>query len=124
MPDRDEIERAAALRREWEAGELARFLARQPEARTEYRTSSGLPVERVYTPADLADTPFDENGLPIRATATVSLVESRDPEDLLPTNPTSLGEPGRPLHEVFEGELDVAALTARHAARRSRLASR
>lgn len=49
-------------------------------------------------------TMFDENGLPIRATATLSLIEARDPGELLPTNPTSLGEPGRRLHAVVEGE--------------------
>ncbi len=64
MPDPSEIERAAALRRAWEAEELARFLARQPETRADHRTSSGLPVQRVYTPADLAGTPFEEIGLP------------------------------------------------------------
>ena len=34
--------------------ELAEFLRRQPEARAEYRTGSGLPVQRLYTPADIA----------------------------------------------------------------------
>ena len=66
MPDRDEIERAARMRRDWEAGELRAFLARQPEAREEYRTGSGLPVERVYTPEHVAETPFEEIGLPGR----------------------------------------------------------
>jgi methylmalonyl-CoA mutase N-terminal domain/subunit len=66
MPDRDEIERAAALRRQWEAEELAQFLCRQPEARERHETASGLPVQRVYTPADLADTPFEAIGLPGR----------------------------------------------------------
>ncbi|MBB6376922.1 methylmalonyl-CoA mutase N-terminal domain/subunit [Pseudonocardia eucalypti] len=49
----------------WEADELAAFLRRAPEAREQYRTGSGLPVQRVYTPADLpAD--FGEIGLPGR----------------------------------------------------------
>ncbi len=56
------------------------------------------------TDLSVKHTMFDENGLPIRATATLSLVEARDPGELLPTNPTSLGEPGRRLHEVVEGE--------------------
>ncbi|HEU5322027.1 MAG TPA: methylmalonyl-CoA mutase family protein, partial [Methylomirabilota bacterium] len=66
MFDPEAIERAAALRRDWEARELAEFLARQPESRAEYRTASGLPVQRVYTPEDVAGTPFEDVGLPGR----------------------------------------------------------
>ena len=66
MFDRDAIERMAAMRRDWEAGELRVFLERQPEARAEYRTGAGLPVNRVYTPEDIAGTPFEEIGLPGR----------------------------------------------------------
>ena len=64
MFDRDTIERAKKLRQEWEAGELRRFLDRQPESRDEYRTGSGLPVQRVYTPEDVADMSMDDLGLP------------------------------------------------------------
>jgi len=66
MFDANAIERIRAMRRDWEANELREFLARQPESRSEYRTGSGLPVERVYTPADIADTSFEEIGLPGR----------------------------------------------------------
>ncbi len=66
MFDRDAVERIAALRHDWEARELKAFLERQPEARPEYRTGSGLPVQRVYTPEHVADTPFEEIGLPGR----------------------------------------------------------
>src|SRR2546422_11768005 len=66
MFDADAIERIKAMRRDWEANELREFLARQPESRSEYRTGSGLPLERVYTPADIADTGFEEIGLPGR----------------------------------------------------------
>src|SRR5712692_6118324 len=64
MFDANAIERIRAMRRDWEANELREFLARQPESRSEHRTGSGLPVERVYTPADIADTSFEEIGLP------------------------------------------------------------
>ena len=37
---------------EWEAGTLQNTLARFPERRTEFKTESGIPVERVCTPAD------------------------------------------------------------------------
>jgi methylmalonyl-CoA mutase N-terminal domain/subunit len=50
---------------DWEGNELAAFLRRQPESREHYRSGSGLPVERVYTPADLpAD--WRDVGLPGR----------------------------------------------------------
>ena len=64
MFDRDAIERARRLQAAWEGNELRGFLERQPETVTNARTLSGLPVQRVYTPADLADTPFEEIGLP------------------------------------------------------------
>jgi len=49
----------------WEGDELAAFLKRQPESREHYRSGSGLPVKRVYTPADLpAD--WRDIGLPGR----------------------------------------------------------
>jgi methylmalonyl-CoA mutase N-terminal domain/subunit len=66
MYDRNVIDRIAAMRRDWEAKELRQFLERQPESRAEYRSGSGLPVQRVYTPEDIADTPFEEIGLPGR----------------------------------------------------------
>ena len=64
MFDRDAIERTRRLQAAWEGNELRGFLQRQPETVTEARTLSGLPVQRVYTPADIADTPFEEIGLP------------------------------------------------------------
>jgi methylmalonyl-CoA mutase N-terminal domain/subunit len=64
MFDPRAIERIAAARAEWEARELQGFLARQPESRGEYRTGSGLPVKRLYTAEDIADTAFEDIGLP------------------------------------------------------------
>jgi hypothetical protein len=49
-------------------------------------------------------TLFNENGIPVRATANLTLKEVADPEDLAPTNPTSLGEPGRKVYVVSEGD--------------------
>ncbi len=66
MAERGEMETARAMRLDWEARELRAFLERQPEARPEYRTGSGLPVHRVYTPEDLTGTSFEEIGLPGR----------------------------------------------------------
>lgn len=48
---------------------------------------------------------FDgESGLPVRAKASLSLKEERDGRRLLPTNPTSLGEPGRKIRIIQEGD--------------------
>jgi hypothetical protein len=40
----------------WQEQELATFTARQPESKQEYRSASGLLLERVYTALDAADT--------------------------------------------------------------------
>ena len=66
MFDPEALARIAAERRDWEARELADSLARQPETRVRGRTRSGLPTTRVYTPEDVADTPFEAIGLPGR----------------------------------------------------------
>jgi len=65
------IEEAARRRIEedladWEGDELAAFLERQPERQTEYRSASGLPLRRVYTPADVEGTAWEDVGLPGR----------------------------------------------------------
>ncbi len=48
----------------WEKTELAAFLKRQPESQSEYRSASGLPLKRVYTALDGAETPLEDIGLP------------------------------------------------------------
>jgi methylmalonyl-CoA mutase cobalamin-binding domain/chain len=50
---------------DWEGAELAGFVARAPEQKDSYRSGSGLPVQRVYTPADLPQD-YGEIGLPGR----------------------------------------------------------
>src|SRR5256886_7299689 len=64
MFDPDAIERIRMMRRDWEANELSQFLLRRPGPGSDSPPASGLPVERVYTPADIADTRFEEIGLP------------------------------------------------------------
>jgi methylmalonyl-CoA mutase cobalamin-binding domain/chain len=64
QPGADEMSRVAAQVRDWENNELAAVLAKRPESRKEYFSGSRAPVKRVYTPADIADVPFDEIGLP------------------------------------------------------------
>jgi methylmalonyl-CoA mutase N-terminal domain/subunit len=56
-------EAVAAELAAWEDNELADFTRRQPESSENYRSGSGLPVKRVYTPLDLpAD--WHDIGLP------------------------------------------------------------
>ncbi len=66
MFDPEAIERVRAMRKDWEATELRAFRERQPESRDPCTTGAGLPVHRVYTPEDVAGTPFEEIGLPGR----------------------------------------------------------
>ncbi|MBI5946597.1 MAG: methylmalonyl-CoA mutase [Chloroflexi bacterium] len=44
----------------WEEGPLAKTLSRQPEREGEFATSS-LPVERLYTPLDIADLDYERD---------------------------------------------------------------
>jgi methylmalonyl-CoA mutase cobalamin-binding domain/chain len=64
QPGEDRISRIEAQVRDWEDNELAAFLAKRPESRQEYLSGSRAPVNRVYTPADIADVPFEDIGLP------------------------------------------------------------
>jgi len=50
----------------WEGREVAAFRARQQEKREQFFTYGGIPVQRVYTPLDLAQTPYADIGLPGR----------------------------------------------------------
>ncbi|MGV9854344.1 methylmalonyl-CoA mutase family protein [Streptomyces sp. NPDC003442] len=49
----------------WEGRELAAFTTRRPESKERYLSGSGLPVKRVYTPADLPED-WSDIGLPGR----------------------------------------------------------
>jgi methylmalonyl-CoA mutase N-terminal domain/subunit len=51
---------------DWEANEVAAFLKKQAERRPQFFTNTGIPVQRVYTAADVADTPIEDIGLPGR----------------------------------------------------------
>jgi methylmalonyl-CoA mutase N-terminal domain/subunit len=51
---------------DWEANEVSRFLAKQAERREAFFTLGDLPLKRVYTPADVADTALADIGLPGR----------------------------------------------------------
>src|SRR5215467_1950191 len=64
MFDRDVLEKIITAQRQWEENELRDFTARQPETRARDCSASGIPIQRVYTAADLADAPYEDIGLP------------------------------------------------------------
>jgi methylmalonyl-CoA mutase N-terminal domain/subunit len=60
----DARERLEAQVRGWEEGEVARFIAKEPERQVEFNTLGGFPVKRTYTALDIVDTPLEDIGLP------------------------------------------------------------
>lgn len=50
----------------WEANEVAQFLRKQAERKSDFFTLGDIPVKRAYTAADLAETPIEDIGLPGR----------------------------------------------------------
>ena len=54
----------AAQVSDWENGEVASFVTRQPESKADYHTESGIPLKRTYSALDAAETPLEEIGLP------------------------------------------------------------
>ncbi|MDA8253404.1 MAG: methylmalonyl-CoA mutase family protein [Rhodospirillales bacterium] len=52
--------------RDWEATEVAQFLKKQAERKTDFLTLGDIPVKRTYTAADLVETPVADIGLPGR----------------------------------------------------------
>ncbi len=63
-PDVETQAALAAKVQAWEANEVAAFIARAPERQKQFRTPGGMPLKRVYTPLDLADTAQADIGLP------------------------------------------------------------
>ncbi len=57
---REQLERKL---KDWEESELAQFIARRPESKSEYKTASGLGLKRVYTALDRTSGD-DDIGLP------------------------------------------------------------
>src|SRR5271156_3949189 len=60
------IENLRAEVSDWESNEVASFLNKQAERKSDFLTLGDFPVKRAYTAADLADTPLDDIGLPGR----------------------------------------------------------
>ena len=56
--------------------------------------------QAVVTSLSVRYTLFHENGIPVRATAKITLEEAEDAAEKKGTNPTSYAEPGRKRREV------------------------
>ncbi|GAB4408463.1 MAG: methylmalonyl-CoA mutase family protein [Anaerolineales bacterium] len=61
MFDKKQLEAIAADRKRWEETTLKNSLKRLPECRDKFITVSGEPVQRLYTPADIADVDFNRD---------------------------------------------------------------
>jgi methylmalonyl-CoA mutase N-terminal domain/subunit len=57
-------EQISQRRKEWEATTLQKTLSRFPERQEEFETESGIPVERIYTPADMQPEYVRDLGFP------------------------------------------------------------
>jgi methylmalonyl-CoA mutase N-terminal domain/subunit len=65
MFDSEALDLHSARRAAWEAQTLQDALNKLPERRRRFMTQSSVPIERVYTPADLPDFDYDRDlGLP------------------------------------------------------------
>lgn len=64
--DPKSLDRLANEVADWEANEVAAFLKKQAERKSQFFTTGDIPVKRVYTAADIADTPIEDIGLPGR----------------------------------------------------------
>lgn len=64
--DPDVAGRIRSETQDWEDNEVAAFLKKQAERKEQFFTIGDFPVKRVYTPADVAETPIEDIGLPGR----------------------------------------------------------
>ena len=55
MFDKDELQKIREMQKDWESTALKKELAERGEWKEEFKTLSGIPVKRVYTPLDLAE---------------------------------------------------------------------
>ena len=67
MYDREKVEQTREAVEQWEETDVQRTEARFPERRDPFTTLSGLPINRLYTPADVAEQDYERDlGLPGR----------------------------------------------------------
>ena len=60
------LEKLRSEMEHWESNEVAAFLKKQAERKEQFFTIGDFPVQRVYTAADIAETPLEDIGLPGR----------------------------------------------------------
>lgn len=61
MYDREKLAQIKETREQWEETTLQRTLARSPERRREFLTTSSEPINRLYTPLDVADLDYNQH---------------------------------------------------------------
>ncbi|MCR4441193.1 MAG: methylmalonyl-CoA mutase family protein [Peptococcaceae bacterium] len=61
MFDREKIKKTAAAKETWEKGMVAKALSRSKERFEEFVNTSGIKVDRLYTPVDLADFDYESS---------------------------------------------------------------
>jgi methylmalonyl-CoA mutase N-terminal domain/subunit len=66
MLDPRSLDQISSELADWEKNEVAAFLKKQAERKPAFFTTGDIPVKRVYTAADIADTPIEDIGLPGR----------------------------------------------------------
>lgn len=64
--DPKSLDRLAGEVADWEKNEVAAFLKKQAERKESFFTIGDIPLKRVYTAADAANTPLEDIGLPGR----------------------------------------------------------
>ncbi len=79
-------------------------MGRPPKCRLIWGQDSSYQFDCYITQCSVTYLMFNETGVPIRATASLTLQEEHDPDNLGGTNPTSRGEPGRRVWVVNEGD--------------------
>ena len=62
--DRGALESARQGLRQWEKTVYAQWSEKSPETRGDYQTASGIPLKPLYTPADVADADYSDQGYP------------------------------------------------------------
>ncbi len=50
--------------RQWQDSVFAPWVAKSPESRKDYQTASGVPLKAIYTPSDVSDADFSDQGFP------------------------------------------------------------
>ena len=61
MCDQNENDKIRAGKEQWEQGTLGKTLKRSPESKQTFTSISGMPVERLYTPLDLAALDYNRD---------------------------------------------------------------